>query len=76
VVNVKGEINGDVNEDELSEEFKVLLVDVNVENLNVKPLVKGTTWFIIIKGLLITLITLTRIANTLVNDFTSFSLLH
>jgi hypothetical protein len=76
VVNVKGETNNDVNEDELSEEFEVLLADVNVKNLNIKPPVKGTTWFTTIKGLLIALVTLIRTANTLVNDFTSLSLLH
>jgi hypothetical protein len=76
VANAEGETNGDASEDELGEEFEVLLADADVENLDVEPPVKGTTWFTTVGGLLTAPATLTGTANTLVDDLTSLSLLH
>ena len=76
MANAEGETNGDASEDELGEEFEVLLADTNVENLDVEPPVKGTTWFTTVGGLLTAPATLTGTANTLVDDLTSLSLLH
>jgi hypothetical protein len=76
VANTKGETNSNASKDELGKEFEVLLVDVNVKNLDVEPPVKGTTWFIIVRGLLIALAILIGTANTLINNLTSLSLLY
>jgi hypothetical protein len=76
VANAESETNSNASEDELGKEFEVLLVNVDVENLDVEPPVKGITWFTTVGGLLIVLATLTGIANTLVDDLTSLSLLH
>ena len=76
MANAEGETNGDASEDELGEEFEVLLADADVENLDVEPPVKGTTWFTTVGGLLTAPATLTGTANTLVDDLTSLSLLH
>ena len=76
VANAEGETNSDTSEDELGEEFEVLLADTDIENLDVEPPVKGTTWFTTVGGLLTAPATLTGTANTLVDDLTSLSLLH
>jgi hypothetical protein len=78
VANAEGKIDGDGNEDELSEEFEALLADVDVEDVDVdvKPAVKGTAWFTTVGSLFTAPVTLTGTTNTLVNDLTSLSLLH
>jgi hypothetical protein len=43
VANAKGETNSNTSKDELGKEFEVLLVDIDIKNLNIKPPIKGTT---------------------------------
>jgi hypothetical protein len=76
MANTEGETNSNTSKDKLDKEFKVLLADTDIKNLDVESPVKGITWFIIVGDLLIVPAILTGIANTLVNDLTSLSLLY
>ena len=76
MANAKGETNSNTSKDKLGKEFEVLLADTDIENLDIEPPVKGTTWFITVGGLLIALAILIGIANTLVDNLTFLSLLY
>ena len=69
---VKGELNNETSEDELSDEFEALLINT-IDNEHDE--VAGD-YFTIIESLLTSLIILTSIVNALVNDLTSHSLLY
>jgi len=72
VAKVEGEPDDETSEDELGDEFETLLVNtVDDEHDEVTG-----SYFITIKSLLTLLAILTSIANALVNDLTSHSLLH
>jgi hypothetical protein len=69
---IKGKPDNEINEDKLSNEFKALLIDI----INDKHDKVVTNYFITIKSLLTLLVILTSIINALINDLTSYSLLH
>jgi hypothetical protein len=69
---IESELDDETNKDELSDEFEALLV--NTINNEYDEVI--TSYFIIIESLFISLTILISIANTLVNNLTSHSLLH
>jgi hypothetical protein len=72
VARVESELDDEISKDELGDEFEALLVNIIDDEHDE---VTGN-YFITIKSLLTSLTILTSIANALINDLTSHSLLY